>query len=312
MNNFLHQLSCILFIALVSQLSHSAEPPAPELPLIPSPIEDFRQMLRAKGEERERLLLDRPEQKRAVLRRKCEFYDKLPEAERERRLKMLELRWFLQPLMSQSPEERATMITGIPPEFRRLVTERLAQWDKLPAEDKKRYLDNEMALQYFTRLQQASPAAQQSIPGITDAGQRQRMEEKLAAWRKLSARERQRSYQHFNRFFELPRQEQEKTLDVLSETERNEMQNTLDAFAQLPPEQRRACINAFQKFASMTPAQRLEFFRNAQRWQTMSRKEREQWRNLVNNLPPTPPDGLPPIPGARPAPNSGASNTFGN
>ena len=63
---------------------------------------------------------------------------------------------------------------------------------------------------------------------------------------------------------------------------------------------RRACVESFQKFATMSPVERREFLRKAERWQHMSPEERETWRNLVTKLPPMPqePIEMPPAPQA--------------
>jgi hypothetical protein len=282
--------SHLLFLSLLVWAAvgiQGAEITAETPPPIPSPIEDFRQLLRANAEVREELLTGWPEPKRQILRRKCDLYDRLPDSERERRLRMLELRWYLQPLMTNRTD-RTAALNGVPPEFHKIVAERLRQWDSLPPTAQKQLIDNDMALQYFARPQQTS---------------RERPQD-------MSARERRRLSHAFNTFFELPPAEQEKTLDSLSESERKEMEKTLEAFSKLPMDQRRVSIASFQRLAEMSPTERAEFFRNAERWQKMSPKEREQWRSIVKNLPPVPPDSmLPPVPPRTVPPGS---NTVGN
>jgi hypothetical protein len=78
------------------------------------------------------------------------------------------------------------------------------------------------------------------------------------------------------------------------------MQKALDSFANLPPQLRRTCVESFQKFASMSPTERGEFLRKAERWQQMTAQERETWKRLVTKLPPMPPEPieLPPSPQA--------------
>jgi hypothetical protein len=47
----------------------------------------------------------------------------------------------------------------------------------------------------------------------------------------------------------------------------------------------------------MTPAERAQFLKNAERWKEMSAADRQTWRTLVAKLPPLPPGfGLPPLP----------------
>jgi hypothetical protein len=297
-------ISRILFICWLLALSTSeaAQPGELGLPPTPSPIEHFRRLLSVSGTEREAVLAEWPEGKRQVLRRKCAEYDKLPSQERERRLKMMELRWYMQPLMNLPPAERNFL--QIPSEFREVIEERLHQWDALPSNLREQLLENEFALQYFARLKQARPEQRGIIIQQFNETQRERLKSRLTDWNKLSPRERRRSYEQFNRFFELPREEQQKTLMALSEGERKEMQRTLEAFAKLPKEQREACVNSFQRFTSMNSEERREFLQNAARWQAMSPQERKQWRLLVNNLPP--------LPESPARPGNSPSHTLGN
>ena len=72
------------------------------------------------------------------------------------------------------------------------------------------------------------------------------------------------------------------------------MEKTLQAFDHLPPAQRAQCIRAFTKFAGMSPSDKREFLKNAERWSQMSPEERQTWRDLVANVPKWPP--MPPMP----------------
>lgn len=284
--------AAIWCLALGRLLAAELTPPAP-LPPTPSPVEHFRQMLAVSGEEREKLLAGWNPAKREVLRRKCVEYDAMDAQERERRLRMIELRWYLHPLMTAPKAERTPLLGTLPEEFKGIVTERLAQWDALPEEVRTRLVENEMALQYFARLKQSATGQAPASLAQPSAEQRE-LEEKLAAWRGLNPKERRKSSEQFNRFFELPRAEREKTLQVLSETDRREMEKTLAAFAKLPPAQREVCIESFRKLANLEPKERQQFLRNAARWQAMSPEERQQWKVLVTHLPPTPQLTVPP------------------
>ena len=49
----------------------------------------------------------------------------------------------------------------------------------------------------------------------------------------------------------------------------------------------------------MTPRERMEFLKNAERWSQMSPKDRQVWRDLVTHVPlwpPVPPSIMPPVP----------------
>jgi hypothetical protein len=77
----------------------------------------------------------------------------------------------------------------------------------------------------------------------------------------------------------------------------------------LPPDQRAQCIRGFEKFAGLSLADRQQFLKSAERWQLMTPKERQAWRDLVNKLPPFPPmpPDVPPLPNVRPAPRPAAA-----
>jgi hypothetical protein len=164
-------------------------------------------------------------------------------------------------------------------------------------------------MHYFVRFN-ADPQQRQELLRKADPRQRKDLEEKLARWDALSPDRRDRMYQQFNRFFQLPQMERTKTLNVMSESERKEMEGTLSAFEKLAPEQRKLCIESFEKFTSMRPDERRQFLRDAERWQAMPEKERKAWRNLVTALPPLPDTTpLPPMPRSLPPNPLIASNS---
>ena len=66
------------------------------------------------------------------------------------------------------------------------------------------------------------------------------------------------------------------------------MEQTLASYAQLTPEQRKQCINSFEKFARMSVVERELFLKNAELWGKMTPTERQKWRELVNVAPITP------------------------
>src|SRR2546422_921168 len=75
----------------------AARPQPPPLP--PPPIEFFRQLLGMKPEEREKALALREPKTRQLVEAKVKQFEALPADERENRLRTLELRWYLLPLM---------------------------------------------------------------------------------------------------------------------------------------------------------------------------------------------------------------------
>ena len=316
------RLSILFFLVTAyascfAQAQPLPQPPAPLLmpPIPPSPIDEFRRWLRMPQPEREDHLAGYPEEKRLVLGQKLEAYAAMPAEQRERRLTMLELRWYLRPLMGVAPAQRGNFLSMIPPRLHEIVTSRLARWDQLDANTRAEILANddarEMVTRYFAYVRR-SPASAQAFSPL-DSTQQAELREKLKYWQSTTPAQRERMGRQLEAFFEMPKSAQEKTLGHLSETERQEMQRTLRAFANLTPEHRRACVESFQKFASMAPGERAEFLRKAERWQEMSAQERETWKRLVNKLPPMPPlpVPIPPLPGASlpQAPSLATSNS---
>jgi hypothetical protein len=244
--------------------------------------------------ERSQALADWPSEKREVLVRKLDVYGKLEPAERERRLKMIELRYYLQPLMTNSAAERGVKMGKIPPALRGIIAQRLRQWDLLQPDVKEKILANEAAVNYFASIPPTPP----SPPGVKlpETSESKASREHLKLWQSLSVSEREKYSRQFNQFFELPRDERVRALSTLSEAERQEMQSTLDAFAKLSPRQRALCIDSFKKFTRMSPAERNNFLKSAARWAAMTPEERETWKALVRELPPLPPIDPPPTP----------------
>jgi hypothetical protein len=299
----------VLFAALAMIFAaslHAAQlPPLPQMmpPIPPSPIQEFRNWLKMTEADRETALQRYSAEKQVILRQKIEAYSAMPVEQRERRLKMLELRWYLRPLMGVSPEQRGNFLEMIPARLHQLVTTRLQQWDQLEAATRREILANdearEMATRYFVHIQRSARAAQ-SLQTF-DPQKRAELQEKLKRWSETTPAQRERMAEQLAAFFELPRPDQARALESFSDSDRQEMQKALDVFAKLPVQNRRACVESFQKFATMSPAERGEFLRKAERWQQMSAEERATWKALVTKLPPMPPDPaeLPPRPQAQ-------------
>lgn len=303
-------LSCLQVSA--AQPSTPALPPIP--PLEPSPLQQFRSWLTMSEEQRRNALAAWPENKRKVLIEKLRAYEILPQAQRDRRLNMLELRWYLRPLMRMTPEERTRLIDQVPVIIQPMVLDRLQAWDKLDAATRQELLENEetqeLVMAYFAQIRRGIP--QNQIFSALPPEKRERLQLAVARWNRTSLPERQRQAAQIAQFFELPREEQTRTLAALSPAEQVEIQRTLEAFARLPIEQRRACVSSFHKFASMPPEEKLSFLRNAARWNAMTPRERQTWKDLVTKLPPMPPepDILPPMPGAAATSETGKSLGF--
>jgi Protein of unknown function (DUF3106) len=257
-----------------------------------SPVDFFRQLLAMTPDERNDFLTNRPPEIRARILVKVGEYEALGPNECELRLRATELRWYLMPLLRESPTNRPARLAQVPDDVRELVQSRLEEWTILPPSLQQEFLENERILHYFAHVDAGSSPAETFGRAPSEA--------ERAHWNELSEPERRQVAAGFNRFFELTDDEKQAALNTLSETERRQMEKTLQAFGKMPPTQRTECVSAFGKFAAMTVPEQAEFLKNAERWSAMSPAERQAWRDLVVNVPQWPP--LPigfvmPIPG---------------
>jgi hypothetical protein len=276
-------------VKLLSAPAKALTPP----PSHKSPVDLFRHLLAMPPEEREDYLTNRPPELRVRILAKVAEYEAFDPNERELRLRATELRWYLMPLLRDSPTNRPARLAQIPDDVRDLVQARLDGWVLLPPTLQQEFLDNEHILLYFARLDISNRTPELSITAPSGA--------ERAHWDSLSEPERRQVAAGFNHLFELSAEEKQLALNTLSEAERQQMEATLKSFAKMPPDQRAECENAFARFASMTTLEKAEFLKSAERWSAMSPAERQAWRDLVVNVPQWPP--LPigfvmPVPGA--------------
>lgn len=298
----------IVALAILVLDGKSPAQPSALPPLPPSPIEPFRRWLNMPPEEREKHLADYPEANQKILRAKLEYYEDLAPEERERRLAMLDLRYYLEPLLQEtSSARREARLAAIPERYRSTIRARLAHWDRMPPGVRTNILQKDLALHYLTRIHRKPSPEETAL--ILPPPVNPRARQKIEAWHDLPGGERKNLSAGLTRFFQLPREERQKTLETLSETEREEIQRSLDALHRMSPAQRQLCIQSFTRLANMSPREQALFLQNAARWQAMSPEERETWKKLVHNLPPLPPEALmPPLPMEEPG-KATASNT---
>jgi hypothetical protein len=273
-------------------------PPAP--PNIPSPVEQFRRLIAMSPAERTEALMKKPEIQREYIQAKINEYQGLRPDERELRLRLVQLHWYLAPLLRMPSSNRADQLKGIPPPDRQIIQDRLAQWDRLGEETRAQILEHEPTMQYLIRFSASTAAERKAAQRSLPAPARLQLEERLRRWKEMSPGSQRKMLTYFQEFFDLPLKEKSRTLNVLSEAERTQMEETLLAFERLPAGQRRLCIESFHRFAAMSPAERAQFLKNAERWQAMTPTERDNWRKIVAQLPPLPPRyGEPPFPDVR-------------
>jgi len=243
-------------------------PPMPPV----SPVAFFRQLLVMSPAERIAALTNRPPEMRARIVVKIHEYLALDPDERELRLSATELRWWLAPLFTLTPDARAARVALVPDDFRPIVESRLAQWDALPPDLQKEFLENDRTLHYFSRIETTNQYA------VTP--------------------EQQKIASQFNQFFELTDAEKKAALNTLSAAERTAMEKTLASFERLPTQQRMICVRNYARFAGMSAPDRAEFLKNAENWAAMSPEERQSWRDLVAHVSIMPPMPviMPPVP----------------
>lgn len=287
----------------------ATKPPAPPPPMptqAGSPIDFFRQLIIAKPDEREQLLMrkapDSPELRKALEKHALKYLD-LPAEARELRLRNMELRYHLTSLLHTARSNRTERLKFVPDRDRPLVEDRLKYWDGYSAEQQVEVLKNErLTREIIGAGIPRFPPNPASLTGLA-SNQAVRIEKEFIHWQLLPDARR---YQIQRRFFELTdaeiARENLQTLR-LSEEERQLMEQTLARFKNLSPSQRSACVTNFSRLASLSPADRREFLVNAGEWQKMKPEDREAWRKLVSKVPPLPPlpNRQPPLPpGLRP------------
>jgi hypothetical protein len=297
-------LRITILIAVASCAVHANEPVAAKQgqaaqvrqppPVPTAPVLFFRQLLPMTAEQREAALEKYSPKAREFVIAKLKEYETLPPDERENRLRTLELRRHLLPLMTMAPSNRVLRLQALPERDRPLIEERLRLWDRLPPEVQRDVLECEPALAAFASTGAQVPTSSMGSPVSSNVWER--INRSMAYLNSLHPEKRAELYHNFQEFFELSPKEKAKALDsidTLSDAERQQMQRTLQTFNQLPREQRDECIAGFQKFTALSRDEQEQFMRSVARWQAMSPRDREIWRSLVRSKaipqPPLPP-----------------------
>ena len=303
-NNLSRLAAALGMVCLLVSLLPAATPTPPP-PLPKSPVESFRELLTMTLDERKQAIANRPPDAQKQILAKVREYLALKAEDRESRLRATELRWYLFPMLNVPATNRTAQIAFVPPDLQPIVEDRLAQWDSLTPATQKELLDNELTSRYFAQFESSTPEQRTNLLAGISSHRRVQLEAGMARWSTLSEAERRGICERFDRFFELTPREKEKALKTLSETERQQMEKTLRLFEKLPKPQREMCVRAFEKFAGLSLEDRVQFFKNAERWVLMSQDERQAWRDLVAKvptMPPPPPAPPPPMPPRPPGP----------
>lgn len=269
----------------------------PYPPLTPSPVEIFRILLITNTAGREALLATKSAHYQEVLRTKIREYEAMTPTDREAKLQASQLQWYLPPLMKMKPADRAQRLASIPQPDRNLITQRLGLWGILPPQLQKDILENQTVIRLFVQPEASGPRP--TLSGLS-AGQQDEVQGQLDRWNQLPAARRDQILASFNKFFELRPEEKSRTLANLTAVEQAQMAKTLSEFGTLPKEDRAQAMEGFKKFAQLSPTERNAFLKTAERWRTMSEKDRETWRRIVARLQSGPPT-QPPLPPAKSA-----------
>lgn len=259
----------------------------------------FRQLLKAKGPEREKLLATRSSAHQKTLRNYLSRYDGLTPEECENRIRAMELRTILVTLLRLAPGNRAESMKLVSERDRSMVAARVKIWETFSAEEQNDVLTNEALIRIIAGSSGSVPRENVTL-SVTASNQLMHVEPQVQWWGGLSESRRTRIQQNFRDIFELTDAEKAKQkLQPLPFTpeDRTVMEKTLAQFGRLPAVQRAQCVQGFGKFTELTPAERRQFLANAEEWKKMSVEDREKWRKLVTRMPPVPPGlGQPPLP----------------
>ena len=270
-------------IAVLGAAEQPAISPGP-MPPLRSPVDFFRDLLAMNPAEWRNFLTNRPPETQKLILAKLHEYASLKPEECKLRLEVTELHFYLVRLLATPATNRAFQLEQIPPKTRKLVQDRLDQWDALPDELKQRLRENEDMIRYFAgRGLNSAPLPGQSVEQMSPSD-REKLDQALRRWRSLSRDQRASILKRFKEIFELTPEEKAQVLGTLTESERHQMEKTLEGFSNLSPMQRVQCFRSFEKFAELTPTERKQFLTDAGRWEAMTPTERQTWRDLVYNF----------------------------
>ena len=306
------RISCTLLLFFTgvtfvfAQAPTPASIPHPPLTAGTSATALFRRLLAMTPQEREAFLAEKFPDRQSYLRGRVQEYLALSPEEREQRLQALEIRAVMLPLMRIPSSSRAQYIEALPATNRAVIQQRLSTWDILPPPLQQDVLSNETAIRYFLQLQKPGASKEEVLVGVSPE-RRQQLELELARLSALTQEQRDQMVRNFERFFGDDPKQREKSIQSLSESERALVEPTLVRFGSMQPGERESALEGFKKFKALTSDEQKDFLRNAARWQDMTEKERQLWRQLVIKAritPPIPPPIPPPQPHRIPSPGA--------
>ena len=259
--------------------------PPPTPPPVVNPVRRFQELWKLDAGGREAALTGKTEWQQRYLRERLAEFDTLAPTEREVRLRLMELRYYLLMLVRTPPDQRTERLKEVPAKDRDLLAERLQDWERLPANQQKELIENETMLSHLSWFETGSAEQREASLRAWSPQTRQEFEADLYRWRGLQQAERERMTRNFNRFFDLSnRQKQESTLDRVSEADRANvsvpwprLNNCLDRPVQVP---RGAQSVRWNDGGRTIPVS----LQNAARWQSMSPEEKRVWRQVATHI----------------------------
>lgn len=234
------------------------------------------------------MLAGRSPASRAYLQDQLRRFSTLSPAEQEARLRLMELRFYLRPLLTASSTNRQAQLSRVPPAYREAVRDRLAEWDALSPEERELLLRDQKAA---ARLIWPPGLPPPSVPAAHQA----EWSQTIARWQQLDADQRRRLVENLGRFFQFNDEEKRRTLERIAVSARPEMAQLIRQLDRLPESERARCLQALTRYLSLPEPERHRFLANAARWAAMTPEQREAWRRLHAKLPPVPPP-MPPSP----------------
>jgi hypothetical protein len=206
--------------------------------------------------------------------------------------------------LKATPTQRTEALAARHPQNRKILEEKISQYLSLSEEERERRLDASELRWYLRTLMEQPVDVRAARLEKAPEHLRKTIQERLKLWdavplnaqKKILENEltiEQKTIQDYlQEFFKLPEQKQEKALNSFQPRERSEISKTLTVFRQLPPGERSKTTAAFSKFATMGRDERLVFLNKVNRWKAMSPEAKDEWRQVVKEVPAMPP--LPP------------------
>lgn len=194
-------------------------------------------------------------------------------------------------LLDLPESQRMTVLATRSPQSRQTIEAKIKEYRALPAQERDRRL-NVMDIHWHLKpLMAMAKANRTTALARVPAKIKPVVEDRLERWDKLAAKVKQDvlTNETAMSFLIAPPQPPITPPMPRVKFDREEVARALQGFANLSPEQRQQCVDSFAALAGMAAEERNHFLKNAERWQEMTEKERDAWREIVNVRPPSPP-----------------------